>query len=57
MAAGIPRSKISVDPGFGFGKTLHHNLQLAELVDDDAWAWRASAVRCQPKIKHCNFIW
>ena len=28
MAAGIPRSKISVDPGFGFGKTLHHNLQL-----------------------------
>ncbi len=28
IAAGIPRSKISVDPGFGFGKTLHHNLQL-----------------------------
>ncbi len=28
MAAGIPREKISVDVGFGFGKGLHHNLQL-----------------------------
>ena len=27
MAAGS-RSKISVDPIFGFGKTFHHNLQL-----------------------------
>ena len=26
------RSKISVDPGFGFGKTLHHNLQLQPLT-------------------------
>jgi dihydropteroate synthase len=28
MAAGIERSRIIVDPGFGFGKTVQHNLQL-----------------------------
>lgn len=28
MTAGIPRSRLLVDPGFGFGKTLEHNLQL-----------------------------
>jgi dihydropteroate synthase len=27
-AAGIDRSKLIVDPGFGFGKTLEHNLSL-----------------------------
>ena len=27
-AAGIPRSRIAVDPGIGFGKTLAHNLAL-----------------------------
>ena len=27
-AAGIPRERIIVDPGFGFGKTLQHNLDL-----------------------------
>jgi dihydropteroate synthase len=27
-AAGIPLQRISVDPGFGFGKTLDHNLAL-----------------------------
>lgn len=27
-AAGIPRERISIDPGFGFGKTLEHNLEL-----------------------------
>jgi dihydropteroate synthase len=26
--AGIPREHIVLDPGFGFGKTLHHNLDL-----------------------------
>ncbi|WP_438996329.1 dihydropteroate synthase [Candidatus Puniceispirillum sp.] len=26
--AGIPRDKIAVDPGFGFGKTLTHNMEL-----------------------------
>jgi dihydropteroate synthase len=26
--AGIPRQRILLDPGFGFGKTLSHNLQL-----------------------------
>ena len=28
MAVGIPRSKLIIDPGFGFGKTLAHNLRL-----------------------------
>jgi len=27
-AAGIPRSRLLLDPGFGFGKTLQHNLTL-----------------------------
>jgi dihydropteroate synthase len=27
-AAGIPREKIVVDPGFGFGKNVAHNLEL-----------------------------
>lgn len=26
--AGIPRDKIAVDPGFGFGKTVTHNMEL-----------------------------
>ncbi len=28
VAAGIPRAMIAIDPGFGFGKTLAHNLEL-----------------------------
>jgi dihydropteroate synthase len=31
--AGIPRARLMVDPGFGFGKTLHHNLALARGLD------------------------
>ncbi|MDE2070734.1 MAG: dihydropteroate synthase [Gammaproteobacteria bacterium] len=27
-AAGIPRARLLIDPGFGFGKTLEHNLEL-----------------------------
>lgn len=27
-AAGIPRQRIAVDPGIGFGKTIEHNLEL-----------------------------
>lgn len=27
-AAGIPRHRVILDPGFGFGKTVQHNLQL-----------------------------
>jgi dihydropteroate synthase len=30
---GIPRARLMVDPGFGFGKTLHHNLALARGLD------------------------
>jgi dihydropteroate synthase len=28
MRAGIPRERLLIDPGFGFGKTLQHNVQL-----------------------------
>ncbi|MDC0648963.1 dihydropteroate synthase [Alphaproteobacteria bacterium] len=28
IAAGIPASSIAIDPGFGFGKTVTHNMQL-----------------------------
>ncbi|WP_426037041.1 dihydropteroate synthase [Cypionkella sp. TWP1-2-1b2] len=28
IAAGIPRDKLAIDPGIGFGKTLQHNLTL-----------------------------
>jgi dihydropteroate synthase len=31
--AGIDRSKILIDPGFGFGKTLEHNLSLLNQLD------------------------
>lgn len=32
-AVGIPRSKLICDPGFGFGKSLPHNLQLLRHFD------------------------
>jgi dihydropteroate synthase len=32
-SAGIPPSQIVLDPGFGFGKTLEHNLQLLAQLD------------------------
>jgi dihydropteroate synthase len=32
-SAGIPRDKLAVDPGFGFGKTLEHNLALLASLD------------------------
>ncbi|MDB2390996.1 dihydropteroate synthase [Alphaproteobacteria bacterium] len=28
IKAGIPREKIAIDPGFGFGKTVTHNMEL-----------------------------
>ena len=35
-AAGLPRERICIDPGFGFGKTLEHNLQLLAHLDQIA---------------------
>ena len=32
-AAGIPRQRLLLDPGFGFGKTLAHNLRLLRELD------------------------
>ena len=31
--AGIPKERIIIDPGIGFGKTLEHNLQLLRNID------------------------
>jgi dihydropteroate synthase len=33
VAGGVPRDQILVDPGFGFGKTLDHNLTLLRHLD------------------------
>jgi dihydropteroate synthase len=36
VAAGIPRRQILIDPGFGFGKTLAHNLALLSRLGEMA---------------------
>jgi len=33
-AAGIERSRIIIDPGIGFGKDLHHNLEIIQRLDE-----------------------
>ena len=33
-AAGIPLNRIAVDPGFGFGKSLEHNIELLRRLDE-----------------------
>lgn len=33
LGAGIARERIAIDPGFGFGKRLQHNLQLLKHLD------------------------
>ncbi|RTL52955.1 MAG: dihydropteroate synthase [Rhodocyclaceae bacterium] len=33
-AVGIPRQRIIVDPGFGFGKTLEHNIELLRRLQE-----------------------
>jgi dihydropteroate synthase len=33
QAAGIPRERLIIDPGFGFGKTYDHNIQLLRHLD------------------------
>ena len=32
VAAGVPRSRIAIDPGIGFGKTFRHNLEILNQV-------------------------
>ncbi|HED33411.1 MAG TPA: dihydropteroate synthase [Gammaproteobacteria bacterium] len=34
VAAGIKQDKIIIDPGFGFGKTRRHNMQLLQKLDE-----------------------
>lgn len=36
VAAGIPAARIVLDPGFGFGKTVAHNLELLRRFDEFA---------------------
>ena len=44
LAAGIPRDRIAVDPGIGFGKTAGHNLQLLSSAGNSMdWAARCSS--------------
>jgi dihydropteroate synthase len=33
MAAGVEKNRISIDPGFGFGKTLEHNIELLQNIN------------------------
>ncbi len=32
VAVGIPHNKIAIDPGIGFGKTFHHNVELLNQI-------------------------
>ncbi|HED18278.1 MAG TPA: dihydropteroate synthase, partial [Gammaproteobacteria bacterium] len=34
VQAGIRRERILLDPGFGFGKTVHHNMQLLARLEE-----------------------
>jgi dihydropteroate synthase len=34
LAAGVPRDRIVLDPGFGFGKNLEHNLTLLRRLQE-----------------------
>ena len=34
LDAGVARERIVVDPGFGFGKTVEHNLELLDRLDE-----------------------
>ncbi|HEX2403259.1 MAG TPA: dihydropteroate synthase, partial [Acidimicrobiia bacterium] len=34
MKAGVDRASIAIDPGIGFGKTITHNLELIERLED-----------------------
>jgi dihydropteroate synthase len=43
LAAGIARERIAIDPGFGFGKTLAHNLELLRSIG-------AFAATCFPVV-------
>jgi dihydropteroate synthase len=48
VAAGIARDRIVLDPGFGFGKTVHHNLELLRALPrlaEDGHPWLAGLSR------------
>jgi dihydropteroate synthase len=33
LAAGVARDRVTIDPGFGFGKTVEHNVALLRSID------------------------
>ncbi|MBC3830436.1 dihydropteroate synthase [Undibacterium amnicola] len=33
VVAGVEKNRLSIDPGFGFGKTLEHNIELLQNID------------------------
>jgi dihydropteroate synthase len=43
-AAGIPRDRVAVDPGIGFGKTTSHNLDIIAKLDEYAMLGCALAI-------------
>ncbi len=49
VAAGIARERIIVDPGFGFGKNVQHNLQLMNGLAHAARARLPDHARRQPQ--------
>jgi dihydropteroate synthase len=51
IAAGIARERLCIDPGFGFGKLVAHNLQLLRALAQFQrlgcrWPWVCRANRC-----------
>ncbi len=40
MQAGIPRAHLILDPGFGFGKTVQHNVQLLKKLSQFKEKWQ-----------------
>ncbi len=56
-AAGLPRSHIAVDPGFGFGKTVADNLALVSWAGLAARAGGAGSDRGQPQILYRDAGW
>src|SRR3954447_16988930 len=47
--AGIPEEKVQLDPGIGFGKTLRHNLELLDRLDEIAAIGRPVALAASRK--------
>ena len=56
VVAGIPRERILVDPGIGFGKTFDHNLQLLRDLSELAKLERPVVLGCSRKAFLGNLL-